>query len=565
MKLQKALFLPVIGMCVCNAYGQNKLTNPVDGKLLLSANYGELRSMHFHSGMDLKIGGKSGAKVYAVDDAFVYRLSVSPQGYGNCIYLKHPDGNITVYGHLQKFNETLSDFIKNEQYRRNSFAIDTAFAKPVFSVKRGEIIGFAGNSGTSFGPHLHFEIRDSLNIPINPIPEFYDIPDNIPPTVKALTAFTIDSFMNTGFRRIIHDIQLKNVKGKHNISKTIEVESPLFFGIETFDNVTETYNKIGVRKIHVSLDNTAIFSCCFDNLGFEKNTYINSLQSYDLLINENRNVIKTYVEPGNNLDKYQNTVNSGIVEIEDSLIHKVSITVEDDYKNKTILNFNIKAQKKSDGNHLLNHKKSNCIKWDSGGFILSKGACLLIKPKTFYDNVYVELEKSDTAANGCYSSVYFVNLHSAAVHKPFDIVIKANVVDSLRGKVMIGGLRNGKMFAVNAKYFMGFVNAKISSSAHYFVTVDTLSPLITPKFKDGEDLRKQTGLKIMIDDNLSGIQKYTGYIDGEWALFEYDSKNHLLTYTFDDKRISRNKKHKLKLIVSDNKNNTSLFESSFVW
>jgi hypothetical protein len=562
MKLQKVLFLLVTGMCVCNAYGQNKLTNPIDGRLLLSANYGELRSMHFHSGIDLKIGGKSGAKVYAVDNAWVYRLSVSPQGYGNCIYLKHPDGNISVYGHLQKFNATLSNFIKNEQYKRKSFAIDTVFAKPVFSVKSGEIIGFAGNSGASFGPHLHFEIRDSLNIPVNPIQKFYYITDNIPPTIKALTVFTIDSFMNAGFRRIIHDIQLKNIKGKHNISNTIEVESPLFFGIETFDNVTETYNKIGIRKIHVSLDNTAIFICYLDSLGFEKNPYINSLQAYDLLINKNRNVIKTYVEPGNNLDKYKNVVNNGIIEIKDSLTHKVSITIEDDYKNKTILNFNIKAKKKSDENHPLNYKKSNCIKWNSNGLIICHGACLLIKPKTFYDNAYVELEKSDTVANA-YSPVYFVNLHSAAVHKPFNIIIKANVADSLRSKIMIGELRNGKLFATNAKYFMGFASAEISSSAHYFVTVDTVSPLITPKFKNGEDLRKQTSLKIRIDDNLSGIKKYAGYIDNEWALFEYDAKNHLLTYTFDNKRIALNKKHILKLTVSDNKNNAAVFESSF--
>ncbi|MDR2125943.1 MAG: M23 family metallopeptidase [Prevotellaceae bacterium] len=564
MRLQKILLPLVFYLNIFNAYSQNKLANPVDGKLLLSANYAELRSMHFHSGIDLKVGGKSGAKVYAVDDAYVYRLSVSPYGYGNCVYLKHPCGYISVYGHLHKFNTNIANFIETEQYKRRSFAIDTVFVEPVFKVKRGDIIGFAGNSGNSFGPHLHFEIRDSSNIPVNPIPKFYDIPDNIPPTVKSLTIFTVDSFMNSGFSRITHDIRLKNVKGKHHITKTIEAESPLFFGVETFDNVTETYNKIGIRKIHVLVDDTAIFSCRLDSVGFEKNRYINSLQYYGLLINENRNVIKTFVEPGNKLDKYQNVVNRGIVELKDSLTHKVEIILEDDYYNSSVLSFSIKAKKTSGKNNLLHCSKSNCVQWNSDCSIFCKGAALLIKSGTFYDNICVEMEKSDSIRANL-SSTYFVNLHSAAVHKPFDIVIKASVDSSLRSKVMLGALRNGKLFAVNAGYFMGFVHAKISSSAHYFVTVDTISPLVTPQFKNNEDLRKRTGVKIRIEDDFSGIQHYAGYIDGEWALFEYDAKNHLLTYTFDPKRIGRNKKHSLKLIVSDSKKNTTVFESGFVW
>jgi hypothetical protein len=564
MKLQNILLLFVFNIGMYSAYAQNKLTNPLDGKLLLSANYGELRPGHFHSGIDLKVGGISGAKVYAVDDAYVFRLSVSPYGYGNCVYLKHSDGTITVYGHLHKFNNVLANFVKTEQYRRNSFAIDTVFTEPVFKVKRKEVIGFAGNSGNSFGPHLHFEIRNLLNIPINPVPEFYSIPDNIPPVIKSLTLFTIDSFMNVKFQRLAHDIPLKNVSGKHDISKTIETESPVFFGIEAFDNVNETHNKIGIRKIHVLFDNAEIFGYSLDSLGFDKNHYINSLQAYDLLINENRNIIKTYAEQGNRLQRYMNVVNSGIVEINDSLTHRVSIALEDDFKNKTVLNFNIKAKEKSRKNQFLNYHKSNCINWESGGSIICEGSGLIIQPHAFYDNACVELKKSDTVVND-FSAVYFADFHSAPLQKPVDIIIKAGVADSLRDKIMIGAFYNGKSFAVNAKYFPGFITAKISSTAHYFVTVDTVCPHVTPKFGDGEDLRKRTSLKIKIDDNLSGIQKYAGYIDGEWALFEYDAKNRMLTYDFDPKHVVRNKKHSLKLTVSDNKNNTAVFESSFVW
>ncbi|MDR3226425.1 MAG: M23 family metallopeptidase [Prevotellaceae bacterium] len=565
MRLKKILLLLALNIFIYNAFAQNKLINPLDGKLLLSANYGELRSMHFHSGVDLKVGGVPGAKIYAVDDAYVYRLSVSPSGYGNGVYLKHSNGNISVYGHLHQFGATLAKFIKAEQYKRNSFVIDTTFSEPVFTVKRGEIIGFAGNSGSSFGAHLHFEIRDSLNVPLNPIAKFYNVADKTPPTIKSLTVFTFDDLENVRFTRTVKDILLKNVKGKHNISETIEIESPAFFGVEAFDNVDETYNKLGVRKIAVTLDNAEIFSCYLDSIGFEKDRYINSFQAYNLLLNENRNVMKTYIERGNKLNKYQNVVNSGIVEISDSLTHKISITLEDDYKNKSILNFNVKAKKKSAENYISTaDKKGRRIAWNTGDTIIYSGACIIVQPETFYDNAYIEFEKSDTVITD-FSSVYSVNLNSMPLHKSLDIIVKAKVAEKLRDKIMLGGLRNGKIFAVDAQYLMGFAKAKISSSANYFVTVDTVSPRITPKFKDGADLRKQTNLKITIADNLSGIQKYAGYIDDKWALFEYDAKNNLLTYTFDSEHIARNKKHTLKLIVSDKKNNTAVFESSFLW
>ena len=548
----------------CNIFAQKKLLNPLDGKLLLSANYAELRSMHFHSGIDLKVGGVPGAKVYAVDDAYVYRLLVSPSGYGNCVYLKHPNGNVTVYGHLHKFNSTLSKFIKNEQYKRKSFAIDTTFTEPVFNIKAGEVIGLAGNSGTSFGAHLHFEIRDTANVPLNPIPNFYTVLDRVAPIMKSFTLFTLDDFGNAKLPRIVRDITLKNVRGRHNINGIIEVESPVFFGIEAIDNVSETHNKLGIRKMQVTVDDILIFGFDLDYIGFDKTRYINSLQAYDLLINERRNVMKTYVEPGNRLNKYENVVNNGVFELSDSLTHKVSITLIDDYNNKSVLNFNIKAKPKAAEN-ITPTKNHKYVMWNFGGMYFYDESLMIVPPEAFYDNTYIEVEKKDTSINE-FSSVFAVNLNSMPVHKPLSFIVKANITDSLLfDKVMLGGLRNNNFFAVNAQYNKGFVSAKISSSANYFVVVDTTGPSITPKFKAGADLRNKKSISLTIKDNLSGIQSYSGYIDGEWALFEYDAKNHLLTYTFDSERIQRNKKHSLTLTVSDRKNNTTTFESSFTW
>ena len=564
MTLKKVLAFFTLNILAHNISAQNTLANPLDGKLLLSANYGELRSGHFHSGIDLKVGGVEGAKVYAVDDAYVYRLSVSPRGYGNCVYLKHANGNFTVYGHLQKFNATLAKFVKTEQYRRRSFAIDTTFSEPLFKVKRGEIIGFAGNSGSSFGAHLHFEIRNAQDVPISPIPKFYNVADKTPPTMKSLTIFGFDTCNNILLPRIVNDIQLKNVRGKHKIDDIIEVQSPVFFGIEAFDNVDETYNKVGIRRISASLDNVTFFSCYLDSVGFDKNHNINSLQAYNLLLSENRNIIKTYVEEGNDLNKYHNLLNSGIVEIKDSLIHNVSFTLEDDYKNKSILNFKIRAKKNIKEKNIISCKHTKAVEINKSDTIFCTGACLIVHPESFYSNTLIEFEKCDTVVNS-FSAVCSINLMNVPIHKSLDLILRAGIPDSLRSKVMLGAIADGKFFSVNAQYFWGFVSAKISSSARYFVVVDTISPAITPKFNNNADLRKQTNLKIKIEDNLSGIKKYDGYIDGEWALFEYDAKNKLLTYTFDSERITKNQQHNLKLIVSDNKNNTTVFEDMFLW
>jgi hypothetical protein len=364
--------------------------------------------------------------------------------------------------------------------------------------------------------------------------------------------------------RILKDIKLKNARGKYNFDKIIEVESPVFFGIETIDNVNDTYNKLGARNIRAEVDGNVIFECIVDSIDFAKSRYINSFIAYDLLINEKRNVIKTRFEEGNKLNIYKKLVNNGVFEISDSLTHKVSITLTDDYNNKSSVNFKIKAKPKTQEKLDNAQKKSKFISRNNGGIFFDEGIFIFVQPESFTENNCISVEKHDSTAND-FSPIFTVNLNSKPVYKALNLFIHAEIPDSLQNKVLLAGFNNDKFFVENAKYNLGFVNAKISSSANYYLTFDTISPTIKPRFNANADLRKTSNLKINISDDLSGIKSYNAYIDGEWALFEYDAKNNRLTYNFDSERIARNKKHNLKLIVSDYKDNTSVFESSFVW
>ena len=556
------LFVPIFSFAQVKS---EKLRNPIDGKMLLSANYFELRDNHFHSGIDIKVGGVVGAKLFSINSGHIYRIQVRAGGYGKCLYIKHDDGTSSVYAHLHNFANPIDKFVEGIQYEKQQFEIDTLLTAEQLTVNRGTLIGYAGNTGNSFGPHLHFEIRDTAQIPLNAI-AYYPFTDTKAPELNTLGIFSIDSIRTVPHSRTTHLIDLKAKSGIVKVDSIIHIESPAYVGLECTDRMDDTHNKFGARSMTITLDDETIFSTAIDYIPFSKTRYINSFIAYDEKVRGKKLLMKSYVEPGNMLDIYNSVKNSGLIILNDNKVHRLTISVTDDHNNTSTLN--LRVQEKKEKTLSIADASGKFFRWNKDNFHISPELIVHVPKGALYNNILFDIEKKADSTASFYSPIFRLHTPEVPIHKPVQLAIKTNVPDSLQSKALIAYYSSelsSKRSSLGGEVSNGYINTSSANFGYFFVTVDTIPPTITSNFKDKADLRGQKEISLKIWDDLSGIKSYNGYIDDKWVLFEYDAKRSLLTHTFDKTRTAQGKKHKLILEVSDRKNNVTTLTTEFTW
>ncbi|MCD4698124.1 MAG: M23 family metallopeptidase, partial [Bacteroidales bacterium] len=261
-----------------NNYPPDVFISPLDIPIKLSGTFGELRSNHFHSGIDIKTGEKTGLNIYTIADGFISRIKIQSGGYGKALYVTHPNGYVSVYGHLNKYNDNINEFVIKEQYRRQSFEIDLYLKEGQISVSQGEIIAYSGNSGRSGGPHLHFEIRDEKSQkPINPLLFGYEVTDRVKPLINLLKVYpmsNIDQINGKNTSAIYYPIANKgNYKLKY--SDTIKITGSAYFGLNCFDPFNRGLNKNGVYSIKMFVDSSLVYAHKLETFSFDETRYIN--------------------------------------------------------------------------------------------------------------------------------------------------------------------------------------------------------------------------------------------------------------------------------------------------
>ncbi len=536
--------------------------SPLDIPLSLSANFGELRPNHLHSGLDFRVGGVPGAKLYAVAEGYIARIVVRPNGFGNALYIQHPNGTISVYGHMDCFAPKIKTYVENLQYARQRFSIDVEPTPDDLPVKKGEVIGNAGNTGTSFGAHLHFEIRDGKSQKtLNAITHgMYQMTDNIKPTIYSVNFY--------GYREnstIPEIVKLPSyIAGKSK--QPVPVPDTFYMAVHSNDQMNGSPGKLGVYRLEVKLDKETIFTYRIDAFSFEESPYVNSLIDYEEIQKKNgKAMIKTYVEPGNRLSLYEDVVNHGLITLRDTNSHTLSIIAMDDYGNTATQNITVRKSNKDFFRTGIDTSETEAIVWNKENRITRNGLSLTIPNGALYRSANISI---DTVARvkGSFSPTWRIHKNTTPLHKSMNLFLKADVPDSLQTKALVAMLLpNGGIVAAGGQWTGNGVSTNSQHFGHFFITVDTIAPHITPRYKAGADMRNYAKITFKITDNLSGIGSYNAYIDGEWALFEYDAKNNSLSYTFDAKRIKRNTKHRLQLVVTDNKQNTATLNTSFTW
>ena len=545
------------------SYPKDYFRPPLDIELYLSGTFGELRSNHFHSGMDIRTQEKPGFRVYAIADGYVSRIKVAPGGYGRALYITHPNGYVSVYGHLQKYNKQLNEYVTKEQYRRESYSVDLYFKKGQFPVKKGEVVAWTGDSGRSGGPHLHFEIRDAATQkPINPLLFGFKVKDNKRPLINILKIYPADNNSLVNGKNSALEVRTEWAGSKYRLkgNDTIDISGKAYFGINTYDPFNGGKNKNGVYTIKMSVDSIQVYSHKLETFSFDETRYINSFMDYKEFKQKRRTIQKSYIQPNNRLSIYKDVINRGIINFNDNKIHKITYFVSDVPGNTSSLEFWVKSSEVPvTGNS--DKPKGTLFTYSGLNKFEKEGISFTVPGKALYDTLYFKFATSPAPPAG-FSEVYHLHYDYVPLQTWCQLGISAqNVPDKLTSKALIAKIDDkGEISSAGGDFKDGKVTTKVREFGNYFITIDTVPPEIRPaNIKSGKDISKQNSIRIKVTDDLSGIKSYRPTLNGKWILMENDVKNNMLIYRYDDRLKKGENIFELK--VTDEKGNTSTYKA----
>ncbi|MCU0378965.1 MAG: M23 family metallopeptidase [Bacteroidales bacterium] len=533
----------------------------------LSASFAELRNDHFHSGLDYKTGGVIGKEVLCAAEGYVYRIAVSSSGFGKAVYVRHPSGHSTVYAHLDSFRPDIEEYVKVRQYELKSFSVSLYPVRNQFRVSQGEVIGRSGNSGSSSGPHLHFEIRESASEdPLNPLIFPIGIIDRMKPGIEKIIIYPLNSRSTVNKSNNALTIKTLSTNGSYVVPNS---EPPVIYGDigigikcwDTFDNST---NRCGVYSIEMVADSDTVYSFTADRFSFTESRYLNSHIDYRAKVIDNEYIHKTYLQPGNRLSMYDRHPGRGILSFRDERDHKVVIIVSDLAGNRSIVSFRLRSVIEPQAEQ-ASIKYSKVIPYGKSSDFTADGIRVHFPPLALYDTLFLAYNVRNHSR--FLSPVHSVHDATVALHEPVRLSLRPDsIITGKEEKLCLVQIdRKGKVSFAGGEYKYGFVSADIRSLGDYAVSLDTVPPVIRSSFVTGADLTHRTSISFTVNDDFSGISNYEAYIDGEWALMEYDAKNNILIYRPEAPRIKENTIHRLELSVTDNRGNRTTLQSEFRW
>jgi hypothetical protein len=545
--------------------------SPVKIPLSLSANFGELRTDHFHSGLDIKTQGVTGKEVLASAAGYVYRITISPGGFGKAIYIRHPSGYSTVYGHLDKFIPAIEDYVISRQYEEKNYMVTLWPPKERFKFNQGDVIAYSGNSGSSSGPHLHYEIRKSDDEePVNPLLFDLNIEDNIRPVFEKLVVFPSGRKTRINNQNKQLNVNVNGSNGNYSISpkNEISVSGRAGFGFKAYDLVNDSYNKFAVFSIELKIDSIPVFNYKMDAFAFSESRYVNSHIDYETSQRENIFIERAFILPNDRLSVYGNVINHGIFDFTDNRKHRIELSVSDVHGNVSVLSFYVNSVPPvAQENQIKPDESSVTMPFNRNNKFVSKNIAVNIPSGALYDTLYFEFKRS--AGNPLmYSDVYCIHNKYTPLQISYNLSIKPDrIPEGKESKMLIIQLADDlKRIPLASTWTNGYLSANTNTFGNFCIGIDTVPPLISHNgLTSGAILTGKTSMKIKISDELSGIKTYEPLIDGKWALFEYDQKNNLLTYDFDPGRIQKGTKHTLILNVTDNVDNLSTYKCDFTW
>lgn len=544
-------------------YSQTDFRAPLDIPLVLAGTFGELRSNHFHAGIDIKTRGKEGFPVLAIDSGYVSRVKTQAGGYGKALYVTHYNGYVSVYAHLQRFHNSVGSYLLEKQYAKQKFSVDLFPEREQFKFYKGDTIAWTGNSGSSTAPHLHFEIRDAkTQETINPLLFGFKAKDTTPPIIKNLYVYPLgESSRINGQEDTLRLTVQKVSESEYDLSSdAIDVCGTIGFGIDVFDRLDNAPNKNGIYSIEFCVDSILIYKHKMERFSFSETRYINSLMDYHAKKKYSAKPQKSFKDPNNQLSVYEYLLDEGRLYFDSVGVHKAEYIINDAEGNSSSLTFQFRSlnsvsiESKKEGQTIFYHNHDNRFK--------EAGLDLMIKKNSLYDDI--EFQYGSRISNDTFlTDIHCIHKEETPVHKPFSIALAVEgLSENLRDKALICTVSNtGRVSCLSTHWHNDTLSANSRNFGDFSVVIDTIAPDLSIK-SFSKDLKGAELMSFLVEDTLSGLSDYNAYVDGEWVLLEYDRKNKLLTHFFDGKIESG--QHIIEIVVEDSVKNEKRMQLEFV-
>ena len=554
-------FFFALGLLVGPLYAQKALESkisdatynaPLKIPLLLAGNFGELRSDHFHSGLDIKTKHQQGLKVFSIADGYVSRIKISHWGYGKVLYVNHYNGTSSVYAHLQKFSPEIEKFVQKKQYANKSYTIQLFPKKDSIKVYKDSPIAYSGNSGGSTAPHLHFEMRKTGSaIAINPLQFPYEVLDKTPPTLQKLFAYPVGE--SSHVNRSENKVQLSFKRTPEGIyqANPIEVKGSFYLGVKGYDRQELTANKNGIYQYKLSLNDTLIGEIKLDQFSFNETKDINTLIDYPHLIKHRERIVQLFQNARKPLSIFKTIKNKGIVNIKPNETVELELALLDHHGNNISIKIPVLGTSEAATIKKTLNKTPFPVLYKSPAHYKLAYGSLYFPVNSFYEDVYLNLETTKDT----------ISVHKPmwAVKKPFTISFNSQNSPFSKYSYIAYMLDSKSSIYSNTKKDGDWLSTKTNKLGTYIVKQDSIPPSIRPKnFKSNQNIRNYQFLSLEIKDLETGINSYSGSLNGKWILMEYEPKTNTLTHHIGP-RTNLQKNNELKIEVTDMLGNTQIY------
>ncbi len=537
---------------------------PVTVPPALSGNFGELRSNHFHSGIDFKTQQVVNKPIVSIEDGYVSRISVAPGGYGLALYIDHPStGHTSVYAHLNSFSNKITEWVTEQQYQLERFQVNLYPGEGTLPVKRGEQVALSGNTGSSGGPHLHFEIRDrATQDPLDALEFLPAIADTRAPDVRgvAFYSFAGKGVVNGSIQPVRVTVNSDGAGNPLGLGRTINAWGRIGVGVKSYDRMNGQANIYGIKYVRLYVDDEPVFSSTIRRFSFEDTRMLNSFTDFEDWKTRRSFYMKSFVEPGNTLPFFESK-SRGYVHINEERPYHFRYELEDHAGNKRIYRFTVNGQEQPIP------KQPECTHWMAWSLqnsYMKPGFTLHIPSGNLYDDLC--FSHTSTENRNYYSDVHQVNNRPVPLHGHAEMWMGMHT-DTLRNKDNYGVVRisdNGSESWMGGNYTRGGITLSIRELGdRYAVAADSIPPVITP-IEPGS-WASQRRIRIRLRDNKSGITSFRGEINGEFVLFTHDSKSTVYTYRLDDSRLNKGGNQELVFVAVDGAGNRAEYRYTFVY